>query len=361
MLNYSEYTLLNSLEDITKNIQIKPNFCIQHPNYQSFCLPPDVAKRFKKSSSTLQLKYLSLLLRNLIFGIYYSGYLQNSSFASSDENKYLLHQNLENNSSFGIDWQFYEQLHEYNHCLGFFDSGWQVLKKEIDGSIAVTKGGLTLHIDRDIHLENAKKTINIGQFVDIWVPKNRLQNGYYVAIGNVGKEQQNPDADLGAGRIYFNLTPSGAVKMMDILTQELNALEIPFTFQVLYNAVAYGRYDSGVLYFERHDYQLIQKVLQNVYLENQVYFQPEVPLFTKFLAPGISVAEEPVRKFSAQESFGVNRCQIVANALLSVWQEGEHSPEQRMTAIREHFAQYSINLERPYLNPDSEDIYLTWN
>ncbi len=362
MLTSATNQLLNSLFDIASNIQIEPNFCIRHPNYQPFALPTKVAERFQQTSVALQHKYLTLLLRNFLHGIYYNGSLQTTLAVNADATNYLSDQNLENNSLLGIDWQFYELLHTSNHGTGYFDPGWQVLQQEPDGSIAVTKGGLTLYIERDCHLEPTRQSAQAGELVAIWMPKNRLQNSFYVAVSNVGQEQPGyPDADLGVGRIYFNLTPLGAIALMDSLTLQLNAAAIPFSFQVPYNLSAYGRYDSGILYFERNDYPVVRQVLQYVYAEHQSYFQRKVPLFTKFLAPGLSLAEEPNQKFALTESFGMNRCQIVANALLEAWQKDKNSPEERMSTIRQYFARLGIDLQRPYLNPSSEDIYYPLN
>jgi hypothetical protein len=354
------------LLDIASNIQIESKFCICHPNYQPFALPSQLAQRFQKNSTELQHKYLTLLLRNFIYGIYYNGSLQSVLSLNAEPTDYLPHKSLENNSILGIDRQLYEQLHENNHGIGYFDPDWQVLRREPDGSLAVTKGGLTMHIEsislapakQARHLEPMMQSAKVGDLIDIWMPKNRLQDGCYVAVSNIGqKVQANFDTDLGRGRIYLNLTPSGAIAMMEGLTLELNNEAIPFSFQVPYNYSAYGRYDSGVLYFERHDYPTVRKVLQAVYAQHQSHFHPETPLFTKFLAPGLSLAEEPNQKFVAQESFGMNRCQIVANALLEAWQKGKNSVEERIQTIYKHFAKFGIDLQRPYLNPCSEDIY----
>jgi hypothetical protein len=158
-------------------------------------------------------------------------------------------------------------------------------------------------------------------------------------------------------RIYFNLTPEGAVAVMGSLTRWLNEKAIPFSFKVLYNPGDYERHDSGVLYFDKSDYEVVRKVLQAVYGENESHFQPEVPLFTMQLALGLGLAEEPDSKFVAQESFGMNRCQIVANGLLEAWHNGDDSPEGRMNAILQQFSLLSIELQCPYLNANSEDIY----
>lgn len=158
-------------------------------------------------------------------------------------------------------------------------------------------------------------------------------------------------------RIYFNLSPEGAVAVMGSLTRQLNETTIPFTFKVLYNPSDYERYDSGVLYFERSNYEIVRQVLRSVYAENQLHFRTEVPLFTKLLAPGLSLAEEPNCKFAAVESFGMNRCQIVVNGLLEARQKGDESTECRMAFIFQHFSLLGIDWQRAYLNTNSLDIY----
>ncbi|WP_016950293.1 T3SS effector HopA1 family protein [Anabaena sp. PCC 7108] len=362
MLDSSTNQILNSLFDIATNIQIESNFCIHHPHYQPFSLPTTVANRFQQNSPALQQKYLALLLRNFLHSIYYNGSLQTTLEANTGNINYSKIPNLQQNSSLGVDWDFYEQLHQSNHGTGNYDPDWQVLRLEPDRSIAVTKAGLTLYVEPECYLKSRKKSAKVGDSIAIWMPKNRLQNGCYVAVSNVGEEHPNtPNADLGVGRIYFNFTPSGAIALMDSLTEQLNNTEIAFSFQVLYNPSAYGRYDAGVLHFERQNYPIIHKILQAVYKQHQSHFQPEIPLFTKFLAPGLSLAEEPSHKFAAQESFGLNRCQIVANALLEAWEKGKNAIEERMQIINEHFAQHLIDVHRPYLNPASEDIYQPLN
>ncbi|NET15569.1 MAG: hypothetical protein F6K08_23405, partial [Okeania sp. SIO1H6] len=57
------------------------------------------------------------------------------------------------------------------------------------------------------------------------------------------------------------------------------------------------------------------------------------------------------------ESFGMNRCQIIANGLLTAWQQGDNSTEGKIKAILEQFSLLGIDLQRPYLNANSEDIY----
>lgn len=350
--------LQTSLTDIVNQVQIESDFCIRHPDYQPLQPPSEIAERFQQLPIDLQDKYLSLQLRSFLYGIYYNASLRQALAADANSGDFALHQNLENNTFLGIDVGFYQRLHESNGGEGYFDFGWQILREESDNSLAVTKGGLTLHVERERHLQSDAQSAVVGDVVAIRLPKNRVQNGFYMAVSNAGANHR-----LNAGllpaivRIYFNLTAEGAIAVMDSLTRQLNGLLLPFTFKTLYNPADYGRYDSAVLYFDRNDYDAVLLVLQKVYAEHRSHFHAEVPLFTKVLAPGLALAEEPDHKFAEEESFGMNRCQIVANGLLEARQQGDESPESRIAAILRHFSLLGIELQHSYLNATSEDIY----
>jgi hypothetical protein len=342
--------LIEVLQDIAHKIEIKSDFSIHHPDYKPLELPSEAVERFQKMPNQMQQKYLSLQLRTFLYGIYYNGSMQSTLALDSEGNGLPL--DLENNTVLGVDVGFYKRLHESNFGEGYFDSGWSVLREESDASLAVTKGGLRLHIQRNKHLQPTEVSAVVGDSVAIKMPKNLVQNGFYVAVSNAVSE-----SDKNLVRAYFNLSPEGAVVVMGSLTRRLNAIPIFFHFKVLYNPDDYKRYDSGVLYFEKGNYEAVSQVLEAVYAENQSHFQPEVPLFTMQLAPGLGLAEEPDQKFGVQESFGMNRCQIVANGLLEAWYKGDESIEGRMEAIIEQFSSLGIDLERVHLNANSEDIY----
>lgn len=352
--------LQNTLQDIASNVQIYPNFCIRHPDYKPFELPDEVVARFQKMPGDIQRKYLSLQLCNFLYGIYYNGSMRTA--LTSDRISNHLPINLKNNTFLGVDWAFDSRLHKNNSGIGYFDPGWHILRQESDGSLVVTKGGLRLHIKRDCHLQPSQQDAIVGDSVSIRMPKKLLPYGFYTAVGNAGLNNLNHSESHGTlTRIYFNLTPEGAIAVMGTLTRLLNEIFVSFSFKVLYNPDDYGRYDSGVLYFTKKDYEAIRLVLEIVYSENQVHFQSEVPLFTKQLAPGLGLAEEPDCKFGHQESFGMNRCQIVANGLLETWYKGDESPDSRINSVIQHFSLLGIDWQHAYLNTNSEDLYIPLN
>ncbi|QIR41862.1 hypothetical protein HCG51_34870 (plasmid) [Tolypothrix sp. PCC 7910] len=356
-LNSSSDRVLETLQDIASKVQLESNFCIRHPDYKPLKLPLDVVNRFQNLPLQLQTKYQSLQLRGFLYGIYYNGSLRKALVAEANSSELMLEQNLENNRFQGVDLKFYEQLHNNNRGTGYFEPGWRVLRQEADGTLAVIKDNLTLHIERERHLQREHQSAVVGDLVAIRLPRNRVQSGFYMAISNVSSHTRQTSNAPEYVRIYFNLTPEGAIALMDAITTQLNEIAIPFKFKALYNPSDYDRFDSAVLYSDNQDYQTIRQVLQEIYLKNQSHFQPEIPLFTKFLAPGLALAEEPDHKFASKESFGTHRCQIVANGLLAARENGDESVESRMTAILENFSRLGIDVNHPYLNANSEDIY----
>ncbi|EFA73821.1 conserved hypothetical protein [Raphidiopsis brookii D9] len=345
-----ERRLKEVLSDIVENVEISADFSIRHPNYQPWEMPTEMLSRIQALPKEMQDKYMSLQLRSFLYGTYYNGSTQKLQALGYGNKVQQL--DLENSSFAGVSMDFYLQLDKANKGEGYFDSGWSVLREETDGSLAVTKGGLRLHIQRDKHLQEYEQSAFVGDVVSILMPKNLVQNGFYMAVGNAGLQREEAMV-----RIYFNVTPEGAVAVMAGLTEKLNQRGIPFSFKALYNPVDYQRYDAGVLYFGKTDYELVREIVGNVYHQNQFVFKQEIPLFTLELAPGLGLAEEPDKKFGSEESFGMNRCQIIANGLLMAWQQEENSAAGRMTAICEQFSELGIDWQRPYLNADSKNVY----
>ncbi|KAF3890006.1 MULTISPECIES: hypothetical protein [Nostocales] len=183
--------MLNSLQDIASKVQLESNFCIRHPDYKPLELPPDVVARFQHLLLQLQTKYRSLQLRSFLYGIYYNGSLRKALVAEADSSQLRPEQNLENNQFQGVDLKFYEQLHNSNRGSGYFDPGWRVLRQEADGTLAVIKDNLTLHIERERHLRSEHQSAMVGDLVDICLPRNRVQSGFYMAMSNASSHACN--------------------------------------------------------------------------------------------------------------------------------------------------------------------------
>lgn len=341
--------MLTKIQNIISEIKINSvSFSVSHPSYAPQNLPGNVINKISILPKEIQNNYLKILLKNFVFGIY-------SNDARILEKKHSLKTeydvSLENVYS-GIDWGFCEKLQKNNQGRGWWNPNFRVLRQEADGSLALQKLGITVHIQRNRHLRLEEQLATVGDLVSIFTPPEQITNKLYAAYGDFIVTFNNSVAN-----IYFNFRPEGAVTVMKHLTAKLNALKVPFIFYVLNNPYNYKRYDSGVLRFNKDSYVLIRQVLQTVYVENESYFQTQFPIFTKVLAPGISLAETPESELEFIDNFGNNRCQIVADALLEAHRNNDESPEARMKYILKNFENFGIDIERPYLNPNSEDIY----
>jgi serine/threonine protein kinase len=344
-------TQAEMLQDLVTHIQIHPNGEITHPHYAPLEQLKQESDRPPYSDEPHQ--NLKVQLRNYLYDIYFSGE-QEPIHSTDNENaaSNVTSSSLVNNTWRGVNIQFYQQLHRNNKGKGYFDPGWQVLQGQ-NGRFAVKKEGLTVHIDSRKHLHPKARSPHIGDTVAIRLPRNRVEAGFYIAVGNAGM----PSEESAAIELCFNLTPEGAIALMHHLTQQLNALLIPFSFKVLSDPDEYRRFDAGILTLEQHHYEKVRQILQDGFataMLKSTHFHSPVPLFTKPLAPGIGLAEEPE---SDSRDFGMNRCELVAEALLAVWQTEQDSPEGRMSAIAQQFSQQGIDLQHPYLNPGSEDVY----
>lgn len=347
MLDVRSSQLLTALEDIAKNVSIQSNFWITHPDYPPLEVETAVFNSLQQLPLETQHNYLSLQLRNFLYQIYFNG--ERKCNLATDVNSD--HQELANNNTAnGLNVEFIQRLQASNRGKGYFDPGWQVQKEVENRKLAVNKNNLTLHIDRDRHLQLVDRFATCGDTIAIKMPSNLMDDGFYVAVGNTGKITSD-----AAVEIYFNVSAEGAIAMMSAITHQLNQITMPFTFKVLFDPSDYDYFDTGVLKFDRDRYPVIRDILEHIYRENRAYFRTAVPLFTKLLAPGLSLSESPNESELEEKNFGKHRCQLVADALLTAWQQGNELREHRLSLMRQYFAESKIDWKQPYLNPNCQD------
>jgi hypothetical protein len=122
---------------------------------------------------------------------------------------------------------------------------------------------------------------------------------------------------------------------------------------VINDPAAYQRADAGVLYFGRRHYDHIRSAVARVFQTVRDGLRPEVPLFTKRLAPGLGLAEDPRNGMS----FGQHRCHLVAQALWRAFERGQTTREARAEALAWAYREAGLDPLRPYLEPQAPDVY----
>lgn len=334
-----------TLSDIASSVEIQADFRITHPEYDPIELPAAIKDRFRQMPQSVQDKYLQVKLQTLIQDHYH-----HCSSISQPSDK------IENQA---IKWsksEFYHQLRINNHCDGHFESGWLIIGITEEGFLQVHKNDLTLHIRSDRHLLPQNQNAQVGDLVAVKMPPQLVEPGFYIAVGSTGSIKDLP-GDRTIIDVYFHVNSRGALVLMDRLTTELDQIAIPFHFKVLYDPDAYQWCDAAVLSFARDDYAQVKPILRSIYHETQSYFQTAIPLFTKYLADGVSLAERPFFDDSLAETFNHYGFQLIAQGLISARKANQQTPEAKLQHIRDRFTDAGINLAQPYLNPNSQDIY----
>jgi hypothetical protein len=180
-----------------------------------------------------------------------------------------------------------------------------------------------------------------------------MMPGYYAVFGDADRsiDVTPPIADVV--RFYWHLTPEGAPLWIRRLTASFNQAQIPFHAKVLNDPAMYQRADAGVLYVERSDVSAALALLPALHREVVAHLRAATPMFTKRLAHGLSVAEDP----GNGKSFGQHRCQLVAEGLVRAYERQEATLERRFRSVADRFADAGVSLTRPWLNGGSTHAY----
>jgi hypothetical protein len=245
---------------------------------------------------------------------------------------------------------FAQRLAAANAGHGSWEPGWRVVALA-DGTLEAAREGLALRLQAPDY-QTTHAALQVGALLDVRLPKDlfNLSPGYYMAVGDA-LPLAAPAGPLV--RLYWNVTPRGAIRLIEVLTPRLNAAGIPFQLKALTNPAAYTRTDAAVLYVPGAAFAEVRDILTESYTALRADLGPLVPALTLPLAPGLGLAEDP----APGESFGLHRCALLAEALLQAYLAGQASEDQRFAAVVTRFAAAGIDLQRPYLNPGSEAVY----
>jgi hypothetical protein len=250
------------------------------------------------------------------------------------------------------DSSFLAQLSQANRSNSRWDMGWVVRRSEPTGQIWAEKGGVNRMFSPGefVNYNGPGSPVNTGTVVGAYIAKESttVQPGCYFAFG----ETISSSGYFDIVRFYWNIDSAGIGQLVQIVTRDLNRFQVPFQFKCPVYPQAYFRRDAAVLYVNKRYYFLVRELVTAWLQECEKCLQDDVPLFTLPLDKGIGLAEDP----ATGESFGINRCRHVAEA---IWKA--HSKEvpqsERLPAVVQHFREHGLDFQRPYLNAGSIDQY----
>lgn len=242
-----------------------------------------------------------------------------------------------------------------NSGKGTWEPGWVIQGEAEEGRIPVRKDGLTLWVTSD-QLRSRGASTRAGTRCRIRIGKElrEMMSGFYIAIGN-GDERDEQDEEDRLVRLYFHISPQGAPALISAITNTLNRAQIAFRAKVLNHHSGYPRADAGVLYLDRRNHLRAAPLLPSIYEPVRAHLGGTEPRFTKRLAPGLGLAEDP----GTEESFGQHRCRLVAEGLWAAYKAGKQTSEERLAAVCAALERAGLAPQRPYLQPGSVDDYAT--
>jgi hypothetical protein len=243
---------------------------------------------------------------------------------------------------------FVNELSRANAARGTWH--WGRLERMEDGYLVVRYGGLEVYaLPEECGLAPGAVP-EAGQPLRLRLGRDSLRSspGYYLARG---------DRDLDTTRTlrwYWHLEPGIAAQFVEWATTELGRVDVPYHLKVLADPSLYVRCDAGVIYTRREDGPLVGERLALVYGAVGAHLRSPTPAFTRRLAPGVAIADDP----GSGDSFGLDRCRLLADGLVRAQESGVTDEDGRITILVERFVEAGVDPERPYLAAGLEEVSL---
>lgn len=245
-----------------------------------------------------------------------------------------------------FDHAFVAHLSGANRSRETWDQGWSIYLSMADGRVFARKGDCQhmasagdFVVSSDPHaLLQAGTTISLLQRRE----SIAAQPGFYFAYGEAPNDVWD---DYALVRFYFHVESAGAAPLLEQITSMLNAYDVPFQYKTLSAPAAYDRTDAAVLYLARRYYEVAARLLFEREALLGKLLRAETPLFTRQLMKGIGVADDP----GNGESFGMNRCRLVAEGLADAFRLRAGSIEDRMNMVQSRYALNRLSLSFPHL------------
>jgi hypothetical protein len=226
-----------------------------------------------------------------------------------------------------------------------WERGWTIAPEHAAESLLVERDGLVLQVSKD--------EMRVGETgVEIRFPAERpyLSPGFFAVIGIAGPT----DPSVPLARCYLNLRSQDAPGTFAAIVNRLDTFGLRFSAKVLNDPEAFTRPDSAVFYVERTDVDRLVPVALSFHDAQR--FLDAVPAFTRMIAPGIALADEPPQQ-GQSISFGQHRSGVIARGLVEAGTGA--TQHQRLNAIYRAIESEGLSRERLHLNPGVREFPLS--
>lgn len=239
---------------------------------------------------------------------------------------------------------FIDELRRANKERIRWTRGWKIVAKSRNG-FHVSYGGLSMLVASADEVRPAEIT---GQAEVCFSSESLSASPGFFVIQSSEPFPREPSV-----RLYWNTSPEAAVVLVERITELFHRSRTLYQLKVLTSFARGERADSSVLYLLREDLPRFAGSLSQIYGEVQDSMREATPAFTLRIAPGLALAESP----PDGQSFGRDRCRLVAEALVGMASEGARIGEESLEVVALHFAGRGLSLDRPYLGAGSQQQY----
>jgi HopA1 effector protein family len=252
----------------------------------------------------------------------------------------------------GVNGEFLKELSQSNRSTSRWDLGWRVENVDPSGRVSALKGAVNRIFSPGeyVSFNMPGSQISIGDSIGVFIIKESTtaQPGFYFAFS----EAISATGNLDIVRYYWNINSFGVGRLFTLITESLNRFQVPFQLKCPVYREAFTRRDSAVLYVHKRFHSVVRRLAEKWQASCEEFLRDGTPLFTLAIYKGVGIAEDP----ETGESFGMNRCRILSEAIWDTHKRGLPKPD-RAEAIEQYFKRNRVDLDRPYLKPGSADLY----
>ncbi|HET9333806.1 MAG TPA: T3SS effector HopA1 family protein [Gemmatimonadota bacterium] len=228
-----------------------------------------------------------------------------------------------------------------------WDTGWTFVGSSRD-SYLVRREGIDFSVPTDGIRPVRDDTLRAGREVQVLVPADRWSRSPGFMLFD-GRDLLPPRSEGDRRtRLYLDMDEEGARWVIG-LCGRFNHEGLPFGLKVAGHPAEYDRCDTVVLFVARDDYPVASRIMVEAAIGAPPRPRPGVPAFTRRLAAGVSVADDP----ATGESFGESRCRLLAGGILRGHDAGADTIESRMDEVEACFLDEGLTLDRPHLESGS--------
>lgn len=235
-----------------------------------------------------------------------------------------------------------------NGSRGEWVHGWTIEQVLDDGRILARRNGAVRAFLPGEYITQRGIGMGVKEGIEIAVypapGSAAIQESFYFAFGEAVAEYETGSTV----RIYWNVRSEGVARLMEAVTGEFNRFQVPFRFKCLNRTSLFPRRDAAVLYIDRRFYPIAALLVESIRCQVVSHLNAGTPLFTKRLAHGLALAEDP------GDSFGKHRCTILAQAMAA---SRGRAVQDRLVEVARQFAQRGLSLDAPWLNAGSPGGY----